>query len=247
MRQRNFINFSEKEIHSPLYRIFSLQRFLESLERKALTLVNPSLWEDPFENFIHQYFKKVYSDPSRVMRWYGGNLVGQCWTLHRETDAMWRIYSPDKNGVKVRVNSNALLEGLWSSHGNLSASTCCYLGKVSYQTKKELSKIINNPNLEHNLMQDDTAYKRALFLLQKRNEFSHEKEARLIYEFTSNQQLRDNQYYDVSIDPNALYEQIVLDPRMSDTEFKMYKSGIKALGYKGRITQSSLYNLDILT
>lgn len=242
---RNFINFSEKEIDSSIYRIFSLQRFLEVLERGALTLVNPSLWEDPFENFIHQHFRKVYPEPSRVMRWYGGNLVGQCWTMHRETDAMWRIYSQEKNGIKVRVKAKLLLDALWEAHNHITAAACCYLGKVDYNTKKELSRIVSNPNLEHNLMQDDTAFKRALFLLLKRNEFSHEKEVRLIYEFNSESQLRNGEYYDIPIDPNILFESIVLDPRMSATEFKMYKSGIQSLGYKGRISHSSLYKLDI--
>jgi len=246
MNVRNLIGFSEKDREASVYRIFSLQRFLEALERKSLTLVNPSMWEDPFENYIHQYFRRMYPDQSKVMRWYGGNLVGQCWTMHRETDAMWRIYSPQKNGVKVKVKAHALLDVLWNSHEpKVSASTCCFLGKVDYLTKKDLSQIVSNPNLERDMMQDDTARRRAIFLLQKRKEFSHEKEARLIYEFASAKQLREGKYYDIPIDPNTLFESIVLDPRMNETEFKMYKSGIRALDYSGLITRSSLYKLDI--
>jgi len=244
--QLNYINFSEKEISSSVYRIFSLERFLEILERKCLTLVSPAAWEDPFENFIYHYFKKQYPGPNRLMRWYGGNLVGQCWTQHRETDAMWRIYSPGKNGIKVRVSASSLLHSLTNSISDTSPPFNCHLGKVIYSTKKELTKLIVNPDLENNLLRNaNSSYLRALYLLHKRKEFSHEKEVRLIYEFNSTSELRDESLYDIPIDPNSFFEGIVLDPRMSDTEFKMYSSGIRSLGYKGRITHSSLYKLDI--
>ena len=246
MNLNNLINFNPSESDGYAYRIFSLQRFLEVLERKSLTLVSPAKWEDPFENFIHHHFRKKYSDPTRVMRWYGGNLVGQCWTLHRETDAMWRIYSSDKNGVKVKVKIKSLFEALWNSHYDpMTATTCCYLGKVEYQSKRMISEVLKKPGLEKTLSGDDTAYKRALYLLLKRNEFSHEKEIRLIYEYISLEQLRNGAYYDVPIDPSGLFESIVLDPRMSETEFRMYRSGIEALGYTGNITKSQLYSLDI--
>lgn len=245
MHRTHLLNFSESEIEANLYRIFGLHRFLEVLERKCLTLVSPAEWEDPFENFVHRYFEKQFSDSGKVMRWYGGNLLGQCWTFHRETDAMWRIYSPQKNGVKVKVKASGLLDVLWRSNFNTMLSpTCCFLGKVQYKTKKDLTEILSAPDLEEALHRDDTARRRAELLLMKRKEFAHEKEARLIFEFIGGRQLRDGKFYDIPINPNELFEQVILDPRMSAVEFKMYEAGIKALGYVGTIGKSSLYELN---
>lgn len=35
-----------------LQRFMDLANFMDLVEMKKLTLVNPSLWEDPFENYI---------------------------------------------------------------------------------------------------------------------------------------------------------------------------------------------------
>ena len=29
--------------------------------------------------------------------------VGQCWTYEKDSDAMWRIYSPDRQGVMIET------------------------------------------------------------------------------------------------------------------------------------------------
>jgi hypothetical protein len=87
------INLSEKEIAKPIYRVFSLDRFVETLEQGQLTLVRPSLWEDPWENYLFKFMHKNNIGKNKLLRWYGEDLFAQCWTFHRETDAMWRIYS----------------------------------------------------------------------------------------------------------------------------------------------------------
>lgn len=47
-----FINLKSKDRSTPIYRVFSMQWFLESCYSKKNTLVKPSSWDDPFENFI---------------------------------------------------------------------------------------------------------------------------------------------------------------------------------------------------
>ena len=48
------------------------------------------------------------------------NLYGQCWTKTRESDAMWRIYSPNKNGVRIMTTPRKLLTALLI-HANINA------------------------------------------------------------------------------------------------------------------------------
>jgi hypothetical protein len=80
----------------PIYRIFSIDRFVELARTRQNVLVSPYKWDDPFENFLLRC--PVRDASGRTLRM--GNLAerwyGQCWTSTRESDAMWRIYSPEK-------------------------------------------------------------------------------------------------------------------------------------------------------
>lgn len=89
----NFIYIKQPDYSTKIYRIFSTNRLIELFEKKENALVKPELWDDPFENFILKIPEKgSKSKPNK--RGYG-----QCWTLNFESDAMWRIYSPDKKGL----------------------------------------------------------------------------------------------------------------------------------------------------
>jgi hypothetical protein len=93
---------------APIYRVYSMHRFKSLLNTKTNGLVHPSLWKDPFENFFLKC-KAVASDGTFVSleslseSWYG-----QCWTKNRDSDAMWRIYSPNKDGVRVSTTIRKL-------------------------------------------------------------------------------------------------------------------------------------------
>ena len=54
--KRNTLNFqNEEEIidyNTPIYRIFPLDRLLESLKDKQFCLVKPEKWDDPYENVV---------------------------------------------------------------------------------------------------------------------------------------------------------------------------------------------------
>ena len=46
----NYINLTEKELDKPIFRVLSVNRLFQLFEDKVNVLVNPKLWEDPFEN-----------------------------------------------------------------------------------------------------------------------------------------------------------------------------------------------------
>lgn len=74
-----------------IYRIFPISRFIQVLTTKTLTLVKPKKWDDPFENALLSATFVVGGETTSFAA--KESVYGQCWTLHRETDAMWRIYS----------------------------------------------------------------------------------------------------------------------------------------------------------
>ncbi|HJF26762.1 MAG TPA: hypothetical protein K8V79_00645 [Acinetobacter lwoffii] len=111
MNSSNYIGLTEAELDQPIYRIFSLERFFQVLDKKQLTLVKPHLWDDSFENVLLKSEFKTASNETAVFEAHD-SVYGQCWTRHAESDAMWRIYSPHKSGVKLQTTPRKLLETL---------------------------------------------------------------------------------------------------------------------------------------
>ncbi|MEW5029724.1 DUF2971 domain-containing protein, partial [Klebsiella pneumoniae] len=71
---KNAININN--IDTPVYRIFSYERFIELITTNQLVLVQPSMWDDPYENFFLK--TEVVSDDgefgsleSLCNSWYG--------------------------------------------------------------------------------------------------------------------------------------------------------------------------------
>src|SRR5919106_3025820 len=89
-----------------LYRVFRLSRFLQLLNDRQNTLVRPALWEDPWEEWWSQFLRK------RLNMSMPGDVFGQCWTAVEESDAMWRVYAPLGDGVKVSTTYGALTMSL---------------------------------------------------------------------------------------------------------------------------------------
>ena len=230
MAYQNYINMSSEQLDKPVYRIMPVSRLLQCLEERRLVLVPPRKWDDPFENYLLSAKVKLSSTGEVGQLTVIKNKVyGQCWTLHRETDAMWRIYSPDKNGVKIRSTPRKLLESLKVSAGQF-ADVTCFIGKVEYKTKRELAVTLKSLDLFNT-----NGSGVAKSLLYKRREFSHEKEVRLIYTEGT------GAIYSFDIDPNDIIEEIVFDPRLDKRLFEAYKHAVALYGYSNRVDQSSLY------
>lgn len=237
----NFINFDkESECNKPICRIFSVARLLSIIKSNSLTLVRPKKWDAPFENFILRASASVYS--SREMWHDSSNLVyGQCWSEHFETDAMWRIYSPLKDGVKISTTAFKLRSALAQEVSN--ESQMAFIGKVDYLSQKKLAELIetawsfNTSKLN--------GFSRAETLLYKRVEFKHEKEVRLIY--CAPEDSPDNDIFSFKIDPITLIDSIIFDPRMDREVAEVYMAYLKNAGFDCTIKQSTLYEIPQLS
>ena len=109
---RKLSNYLEiANLDKPIYRIFPVNRFFEMIKEKKMAMVKPKLWDDPFENLLLS--SRFQLDDGEIVNFESANSVyGQCWTEHRESDAMWRIYSPQKNGIRVSTTPRKLLSSL---------------------------------------------------------------------------------------------------------------------------------------
>lgn len=217
-----------------IYRVFTLDRLFDTIVGKQLALVRPRLWEDPFENLLYQTpLQDADGNPVSIER-LRNRLYGQCWTLASVSDALWRIYSPYKIGVRVRTTVGKLLNAIWKDDrfDNLKY----FIGKVEYHSQAVLLKKFQDP-LTH--MLDATGRGPVMSLLLKRTAFQHEREVRLIFHDT--QDSKDQVVY-CPIDPNSIFETLLFDPRMDSKTVATFSWVLKEIGFNNKVSQSELYN-----
>lgn len=235
----NYINIDNADIDRPIFRIVPVHRLFEIILGKRFVLVHPKKWEDPFEQNLslslvssrypimgddQESDQKVnaFWEKARRIR----DCVGQCWSIRQsETDAMWRIYAPNKDGVKMQSTPRRLLETL--QQHTPSTSHQCYIGKVLYKTKTAIEKAVEKIDFK-------SPRGVATSLLYKRKEFSHEREIRLLFMGTS------DETFSFNVDTNLLIDKLVFDPRMPKELYEAYRIALTGLKYKNNIRKSLL-------
>jgi len=218
-----------------VYRITTLERVKALFSTHQNVLVAPIKWDDPFENFILASPVKLNS--GKVVEYpFHEKIYGQCWTFHKASDAMWRIYAPSGNGVRIRSSVATLGRILEQAHPGHTDARCC-VGRVRYLGSNKMRKLANTTFDDSGIAADK------LFgsLLVKRPAFLHERELRLLYlEIDDSKEKSDT--YNYTADPHEMISQIMLDPRMSYEDYEKVRSDIKnTTGFQGQILRSLLY------
>ncbi|MEL6092687.1 DUF2971 domain-containing protein [Plesiomonas shigelloides] len=233
-----YLNLDEVEYHDHIYRIIPYDRFIELFDTKKNTLVKTKKWEDTFENLALKS-KLKFPDGSQVELDTHERLYGQCWTTSKASDAMWRIYSPDKRSVRIRTTVDKLLTSLIMANVNTSMTQEC-IGKVEYLPESE---IVNRAKKAFTSNGQITFSSLFRSLLHKRKAFEHEKEIRLAY-LDWGYEVPQSDIFQYEIDPHKLITQVMIDPRVSYVDFLDIQNDIrKKTGYQGDIKRSLLYRL----
>lgn len=152
-----------------IYRYVSFESFVDMVQTKQLTLLHPTLYEDPKEMWVYYQYQKILPTSfdeaflqmkkAKISKVQMCNTFIQCWTsLSDETDAMWRIYSHNKLSLRI----SCLLE-------NTSKLKNVICNSVDYSTN--LDEI--SPEFDYTNRPED-------LFITKRRAFSHEHEVRLI-------------------------------------------------------------------
>ena len=173
----NFLDIPN--INAPIYRVYSKTRFIELLKTGKNGLVRPNRWDDPFENFFLRSTAKLPDGQLVTLEVIEKDWYGQCWTYNDDTDAMWRIYSHSKDGIKVRTTVRKLFESFYKQtkpYPNLHS----FIGKVNYLTESEIIAMMANTTFEQ-ITFGGQPTGLAKMLCLKREAFQHEQEVRLIY------------------------------------------------------------------
>ncbi|MGE6451869.1 DUF2971 domain-containing protein [Shewanella baltica] len=208
-----------------LCRYFSFESFVSLLETQTLTFTKISNWEDPWENELSNYSLDNNGKIEKPLYSADKYFFGQCWTLKLESDAMWRIYSPNLSGVKVTTKVKKL-----KSLGN---TRLVGVEKVVYFSHwKELPELTSN---------DTSRYKTVKY---KRNAFSHEEEVRFIIhpqDITESHDYHSSSHISLPLDIADFIESIEIDPRAPAWIENMVKTYSKRALPNVMVGKSSLY------
>lgn len=231
-----YLNLQPADHDRLVYRITSLPRLWELFEFRKNVLVRPRLWDDPYENLILR--QKVRHKSGEIHEYnYHESIYGQCWTFHKASDAMWRIYAAGGEGVRIRTTIRTLAQGLRSTHPHVTDAHC-RLGRVLYLPARALRDVANRTFDDYGIGTDE------LFssLLVKRRAFTHERELRVLY-FDWGASNGGNDLYSYEVDPHAMISQIMLDPRLPRNKAEAMKDEIRErTGFRGPILRSLLYS-----
>jgi len=243
-----------------IFRIFSVERLFQIMNEKQLVLLSPEKWEDPYEKPLQKILELRNRD----------KIFGLCWSLNSHSDALWRIYSPTSQGVKITTTLGDLVDSFLVKNADFNKKNLfigavtylpetshrktpnAYLGKHALSLNREhfTSDIFNMSDAIKDLLDDKnqavwrTSSEIAKSFYMKRKAFEHEKEIRLIYVDGQNNSL-DAGLYKIAFDPMRLIKSIQFDPRMDDDIFTSLKNGIiaKTGEHKISITKSRLYTV----
>jgi hypothetical protein len=247
---KGLVGLSETELDTPIYRIFPLDRFLQTLSTGENVLVNPTRWEDPFEDVL---MARTEIDDPHLGRFPLRNLsddwYGQCWSLNAETDAMWRIYSHDPNrpddpdrgkaGVKVRSTIRKLFASL-RSHPCPMPSLQFFVGKVEYMTEAQISAMMQGLTfLKVSTGGQGDGF--AKLLCVKREAFVHEAEIRLLFQDVPQARAGAMGLFRHAVNVAATFEEVVMDPRLTDANAAVVEGRLRAAGCPLPTRRSDLY------
>lgn len=182
-----------------IYKYLTFESFVFFMETGKLPLINTTSWEDPWENELSKaYFVKYATgELEKPIYNFDSHIYGQCWTILPESDAMWRIYSPQKTGIKIAA--------LVSSFKKIETPTRAELLKIIYYS--DISDLFDKRKNNEKSIFSSASY--------KRKPFEHEQEVRLLTHpnlFKPSQPINSTVLY-IDVDPAIFLVSVELDPR----------------------------------
>ncbi|MEA5135723.1 MAG: DUF2971 domain-containing protein [Candidatus Fimivivens sp.] len=216
-----------------LFRYVPLAQFIALIENKKIYLRKIKLWDDPWEAPDDQL--PMVSDNGNLV--YPESLlttstVGQCWTYEKDSDAMWRIYSSDRQGVMIETVAKDFI--LISDLRRASLSKVIYYNEKNYiEKRREIQK--------------NSSYSFAGDMALKREAFKHENEVRLLVclqHYPKMEDMWDVPVVGFDVKIENFIKSITFDPRADDWFVETMKKYCDSKEIDCSVKKSSLYDKD---
>jgi hypothetical protein len=151
----------ESKLNSYVYRIFPMERFIDVLTENMLTFSRPKLWRDPMETILFE--ANLYGK----IKYPKDRFYGQCWTLNYESEALWNIYAPYKNGVRVKTKLNTLINDIQDINPELK-NDWCVCGRVDYKPFSVIKTWFRDNSTYHDFLESyEKPFREVISLLIK--------------------------------------------------------------------------------
>lgn len=238
-KYNNLFNIETEDLNLSIYRIIPVSTLEKMLIHSTNALVKVSSWDDVYENFFFKQSFFLDNEFPLIIKGIGDCFFGQCWSKHRDSDAMWRIYSSKKDSVRIKTTIRKLYDSVYIDNDCWETT---HIGAVKYKTQEELKYWLDSCN---GLNPDDTeSFNRLMTksVFIKRDPFIHEQEIRVTYECASNELIanRDKKIYNINV--NEFIEEITFDPRVEDDYMNNTRDMISSHNYPmEKVNKSPLY------
>lgn len=221
----DFLISDDLKPNQKIYRYLNIKQFISMLENNKTYLTRIIDWEDTWEAPLKRIpIDSDMEEPNEYFETYD-YIYGQCWSKNGDSDAMWRIYSPNKDGIMIQTTVSRLMDSM--ELDNVLIAPVIYFSNL----QEGLDELYEKPYDDH-----------LAGALLKRIAFSHEEEVRLLTIPYDNVKSKN---VDVDIDFNRLIEHIILDPRCEDWYLQTIIKYCERIGLTVRPTKSELYKDDI--
>lgn len=225
-----------------LYKYYKDISTLEYVLKGHKLFINKvSSWDDKYENFLLKSNFNIDNKIGDIQDLCNG-IFGQSWTTSNETDALWRIYSKDRYGIRIKTNARKLFDALYVDDVCMAN---VWLGKVKYGYMSSFVKYFSRKFAEDSNLMSTINEIIAESEFMKRKEFEHEEEFRIIFMLDTQQA---NQYSNFkrlafNINLDDFIEEYCLDPRLKPYECDLFRLTLADLGVNSyKITRSTLYD-----
>ncbi len=213
-----------------LYRYMGLSQFLSFVESKQTYITRIRHWQDTWEAPSFQLPTEGEDGEPKYPLWtVAEDMFGQSWSRHSESDALWKVYSPQEEGLVIQT----------------TVKNFDLMNEIRYGI---LAPVIYFENLLDEIrgMYDKSKpYKPFAGAFLKRQAFEYEAEVRLI---TLNQErclgktYKDCERIYIALDPVEFIESITVDPRSDDWCVDTLKRYCARAGFTIVPRKSSLYS-----
>lgn len=225
----------EVELNKPIYKFIPFQRFLEMLDNNYLYFRNVLRWDDNWEIPTRLFQSEGLEGLGKLFLekdcWH--ETFATCFTERYDTDAMWRIYSPNKNSICIETTAAMLLQELTAYNNEYSV----YYAPIIYCsfTASDAREIFNEEKAKEYPAQFYGSY-------LKRDAFAHEREVRLAIQSPKYNFENKNPPDGIQLPVNLrnIVRRIIIDPRLTQQEAAFYIDGMDKLGF--RTEQSALFS-----
>ena len=209
-----------------LWRYMDFTKFVSLLETSALFFCRPDQLGDPFEGSISPATQPIVLGEPQVgspvkqgtldVRWITRGARVNCWHMSEfESEAMWRLYTRERDGVAIKTVFARFKEALVGKES-------VYVSRVLYQDYRTEHIPFGNGLLP---------------LVHKRISFQHEQEVRAVY-FEIPAEDATGGYSEVDL--LGLVEEIVVAPFAEDWFVDLVRSLAERHGIGDRVRPSTL-------